>query len=87
MRECGEHQGSLTLFGRRIFKRSHAIARELIDFFIFGMARMAFDPMKFDSMAFDDIIKSLPEVGIFHGLFIGCFPAIEIGRASCRERV
>ena len=59
---------------------NQTMSRELIDFFIFGMTRMAFDPMKFNLMAFHRVIKSLPEISIFNRLFVSSFPTISLPR-------
>ena len=48
---------------------------KLVTAFVEFMARVAFDPDKRKRMRFGSLKQPLPQIDVFHGLFIGGFPA------------
>ena len=51
---------------------------ESIRAFVSGVSGVPFDPNPFDFMRRTERVELLPEIGVFNGLFVRCFPAVAL---------
>src|SRR4249920_3372362 len=57
-------------------RHRHALARQLIGAFVFGVAGVALDPVPAHFMRLQRVIEALPQLGVLDRLLVGGSPAV-----------